>query len=368
MKKSTIALLLVLALSLALLAGCGSTNSGQTAGGSGSSGGADAYNPQTIDEVDWDREPAFHAIVAAEVLEGTLGYNSLHHGLEWAEKQSNGKFTFEMSLNGALVGNADMVDGLYSGIIQIGNGKAFINSSFAPELECLTYPGYYAGSWEDYPEFLKKATEACNEIYADFGLHEIGSDIPNGTIFLFNDVLIRKPEDMKGLIVRVSGGSLATSVEAWGGSPTVIALGDVATALERKTVDGMITGTGIVNDFSLYDISKNATFTTFHEGYSNMMCTQEYWDKLTRGQQLLLEGFVEKTVQYNYEETAKLEAGYVEKFKAAGCNVAVLTAEECAPFAEACLPLYEAFAAKTSEKGMKLLKVVYECNGWDWNY
>ena len=257
-----------------------------------------------LEGVDWSQEPELHAVVAAEVVEGTLGYNSLKYGLDWAVEKSEGKFTYELSLNGALVGNADMVDGLYSGIIQIGNGKAFINASFAPELECLTYPGYYAGSWEDYPAFLEAATEVCNEIYADYGLHEIASDIPNSTIFLMNDVLVQKPEDLKGLIVRVSGGALASSVEAWGGSPTVIALGDVATALERRTIDGMITGTGIVNDFKLYEISKNATFTTFHEGYSNIMCTEEYWNNLTEAQQKLLEGFVKETVKYNYEETA----------------------------------------------------------------
>ena len=65
------------------------------------------------------------------------------------------------------------------------------------------------------------------------------------TIFVFKKHQVRKPEDLKGMKIRVAGpGVYQEIVRSLGAEPTVIPAIEMGSALERGVIEGMITSPG----------------------------------------------------------------------------------------------------------------------------
>jgi TRAP-type transport system periplasmic protein len=62
---------------------------------------------------------------------------------------------------------------------------------------------------------------------------------PAGSLFM-SKLAIRKPEDLKGLRIRHNGPVGAAQLAAWGASPVAVPPAEVADAMEKGTIDGMI--------------------------------------------------------------------------------------------------------------------------------
>jgi TRAP-type transport system periplasmic protein len=121
---------------------------------------------------------------------------------------------------------------------------------------------------------------------------------------------ITKAEDFKGLKMRVPEVPMYIDFyKALGVLPTPMAITELTTALQQKTVDGQDNGAIITYDLGLYQFQKYATKA--QQIYSGMqMClSKKTWDKLTPEQQKIVAAAAKKAadiqVKVNRENVSK---------------------------------------------------------------
>ncbi len=78
-------------------------------------------------------------------------------------------------------------------------------------------------------------------------------------IFIMKDKQIRKPEDLKGLKIRVAGATAAEVAESLGATPVQMPINEVYNSLQTGLIDGVITGASTLSDFKLDEVANSFT-------------------------------------------------------------------------------------------------------------
>jgi TRAP-type C4-dicarboxylate transport system substrate-binding protein len=83
------------------------------------------------------------------------------------------------------------------------------------------------------------------------------SSEPN--IMIMREKVIRKPEDLAGLKIRVAGATAGKVVEALGAVPVQMPINQVYQSLETGLIDGVFTGSSTLDDFKLDEVANAFT-------------------------------------------------------------------------------------------------------------
>ncbi|MDR0469520.1 MAG: TRAP transporter substrate-binding protein DctP [Peptococcaceae bacterium] len=370
MFKKLICIVVVSLLCVLSITGCGSTGSTGGSGGGGSSNFKKPDKPLDLDfsSIDWSSQPEIRIIWAIAQSANSAGGQNITIAMQDIGEKTGGKVRFELSGDAVLVDEAGMLEALESGLCQIVKQTPSVNVGLIPELECLVYPGFYNGNLERFAEFNRAIQPPIADIYKDHGFKQFSPN-PTGTSgLLIKKMQITKPEDLKGMLLRASGASLAKVIETYGASSTVLGLGDVPTALDRGTIDGLFSSTSMMIDMHFTEVAKNLTVLAFREMLGDYSMSQKWYDSLTPEMQAVIDYYGDKYFDVVISRVDVTERENIEKAKSEGVNVLELTAEQSQPFADALKPLFEDFGKRTSDKGRALLKVIYDYNNWNWAF
>jgi TRAP-type C4-dicarboxylate transport system substrate-binding protein len=115
------------------------------------------------------------------------------------------------------------------------------------------------------------------------GVHIVGfATLGESSGVVSGKKLIKKPSDMKGLLMR--GGNLGMQwfAEALGAVPTFVSSSELYTALERDTVDGALTAHQSIRQSKWYEPAPNITSVLFCTGSSfAIVANVNKWNKLS---------------------------------------------------------------------------------------
>ena len=370
--KKFLTVVLATLLCVSLLAGCGGSSSGggATSGGSTSSSFVKPANPLDLDfdAIDWSKQPEVRIIWAIAQSANSAGGQNITIAMGDIGEKTGGKVKFELSGDAVLVDEAGMLEALESGLCQIVKQTPSVNVGLIPELECLVYPGFFSGPLDRYEDFNRAIQGPIAAIYEDHGFKQFSPNPTGTSAFLIKKQQVLKPDDLKGMLLRASGASLAKVIEQYGASSTVLGLGDVPTALDRGTIDGMFSSSSMMVDMHFTEVANYMTVLTFREMLGDYSMSQKWYDSLTPEMQAVLDYYGEVYLQTVISRVDVLEMDNLLKAQGEGTSVVWLSAEESKPFADALIPLFEDFGQRTSDKGRDLLKVIYEYNGWTWSF
>jgi len=110
----------------------------------------------------------------------------------------------------------------------------FINQPFAMEDETMAQPG-----------IAEEMIGMMQTLVQPSGLHILALMRGADSIFIFKNRQIRKPEDLKGLKIRVAGeGVFQDIVRSFDAEPVVLPPAESTSAVERGVVDGVLTSPG----------------------------------------------------------------------------------------------------------------------------
>lgn len=120
----------------------------------------------------------------------------------------------------------------------------------------------------ELPGSVKPGTTGHDMIWNAFDAH-LASEYP-GTkplalwvsepnIIIMKDKMVRTPDDLNGLKIRVAGAVAAEVVEALGATPVQMPIPQVYNALQTGLIDGIITGASAVSDFKLHEVANSYT-------------------------------------------------------------------------------------------------------------
>lgn len=242
-----------------------------------------------------------------------------------SSQMGNARETMELLQNGAL----DMTKGSASDLESFDNIYAIYNLPFL---------------FKDQAHFNKvvfgQVGKEIMESTKDKGFFALSAYVA-GTRSFYTKKPITKPEDLKGLKIRVQASPTTIKmVELMGGSPTPVSFGEVYTAMQQGVVDGAENNvpswvqTRHIEIANVFSEDEHASIPDF------LVISTKTWNKLTSEQQEILTTAVKNSEEYQQKLWDKIDSDIRAQAKAMGGEIVKV---DKVPFRAAVQPLFDEF-------------------------
>ncbi len=358
--KKALSILLVLLL-VASLAACGGKATPSPSPSAQPSTPAETATPSApagsgginLDNV---RERTF--ILAHGIPAQAMTGQQYHAFAEAVKELSGGKMIVEEKVGGTLVTDTETLDAVMDGTVDFVHSMGSYITGQIPNIAPLCIYGYFSGTSDEWLEFADAIRDTVSEIYAEHGIHFVGSLYQGSAVIVNTHKLIKTPDDMKGEFFRASGTWISKSIQAWGATPTTIPLADLTTAFERNTVQGTATGWNIAVPFKLYEVAKNFTFTDIGEGYAALLMNGDTWNSLNDDEKAVITEAGKIFEKKSVEIALGLREEYAKTVEEAGINTYTLTEAEQKAFTDLSTALFDEVKNEVTGPGLKLIEIL----------
>lgn len=177
------------------------------------------------------------------------------------EARSKGRIKVEIYPTNQLGQIPATVEGTALGTIEVTAPASGFIVGFEPRFQVFDAPGLFSDMAHAQHVF---ADPEVRKRLAAFGNSKGMEPIavwPHGPLMLLSHKAIRKVDDFKGQKIRVPGAA-PLQVEPFkklGASPVSMPLGEVLSAMQNRTIDGLIASATVFTAFKYYDLAKGLT-------------------------------------------------------------------------------------------------------------
>lgn len=272
------------------------------------------------------------------------------HFAELVEEASGGNIKITVFPNSQLAGGSQPknIEMLAMG----GNFElAFFSGSVLGNIDERFLTHQIPFIFEDYATVNKYHDSTGGEFYAKMleekGLVYLDSH-HNGFRQLTNSKHeVTKPEDLKGMKIRVPNGEVyIKTLGAFGADPVAMNWSEVFTALQQGTIDGHENSFKTIDASKIYEIQDYVTeWNWSYDGYW-ILSNQKDWNKFSDATKELLMEKAHEAATLSRKEFEEAEGGFKDKFIESGTKVNTLTEEQRAEFVEIARPIQEYFIEK----------------------
>jgi TRAP-type C4-dicarboxylate transport system substrate-binding protein len=212
-------------------------------------------------------------------------YDDLYPGIQTfvdtVSAASGGRLACDMFDSGTLLGAEQLLPGLLLGVADVMfQTSSYVSSSY-PVLGAMELP---FGA-EDFAKQRRALAPdgplyaLVNEQLAGQGVRLLGG-MPCTFEYLWTvDRPVLTPEDVRGLRIRVAGEIEGETVKALGGAPVFMGSSEVFEALERGTIDGLMSYLGTVVSRDLQEIVRYGTRAHFGAYTVDAYCRTEWYSE-----------------------------------------------------------------------------------------
>jgi TRAP-type transport system periplasmic protein len=264
---------------------------------------------------------------------------------KYINENSNGEIEVQVFPMGQLGGERSMTEQVQGGTLHMTAVTAGVLANFVPEMGIIELPFIYPSREAAYQTLDDAEVKARFASFCD----------PKGFVFIgyteneFRDMTnskgpIRKPEDLQGLKIRVIESPVfIDTFKALGANPTPLPFPEIYNALQQKVIDGQ--DNPIFTSFMMKftEVNKYATLTSHILTECPVVVNKRFWNSLKPEQQKLFQEAAKVQVKVNREENAKNRVKALEKVKAQGVDVVVLTDAEKEAFKRAVQPVLDKY-------------------------
>jgi C4-dicarboxylate-binding protein DctP len=224
---------------------------------------------------------------------------------EVAEQKSDGRITVEVYPNSQLYGDEDELQALQSGAVQMLAPLTSKFTTMTPEFQVLDLPFLFEGP-DDVRRLFSRDAAIGQVIYSNEQLIKNNIQViglwDNGFTQLTANREIVKPEDMKGLKVRIQPADVIRSyMEAWGANPTSMAWAEVYNALQQGVIDGQENTYSNIYSAKLHSVQSHLTESNHHYLGYVLAINKEFFDNLPEDLQLAVTEAADEATAYNRE-------------------------------------------------------------------
>ena len=333
-------------------------------GGSGNSTAA-----STASSAAASTAPAGDAAAAASDPKVTLVYAEVNpldtivgqtgsHFKEKVEELTGGSVVVDVQASGVLGSENDVLDAILGGStsIDISRISAFALTSYGcNKSKLLSIPFTFenrAHFWnfansDLAPEFLNEPQELGLPVRGVFYGEE-------GFRHFFTVNPVSGIDDFKGLKLRVSNDPVMNGmVEGLGANPTVVAFGELYSALQTGVVDGAEQPIANYKSNAFPEVANNLILDGHTLGAVQAVITDNAWGKLTANQQAAVMAAAADTQKFNADLSETAENKVLEELRSSGCNV--VDVDDKTPWQEACAKVIKDNTSDQAELYQKLL-------------
>ena len=263
---------------------------------------------------------------------------------EEVEARSNGSIKIDLQASGVLGSENDVLDTMLGGggTIDISRISAFALTSYGGQKSMLLSLPYIFTSRNHFWNF------ATSDLAQEFLLEpsENGTGVrglyygEEGFRHFFTSYEISDINSFKGKKIRVSNDPIMNGlVEGLGASPTVVAFGELYSALQTGVVDGAEQPIANYKANAFPEVAPYMILDGHTLGAIQVIITDEAWNKLSPEQQDILVEAGKVASAYNREISEEKENEVLEQLKADG--VTIIEVEDSTPWQEAVKPVIE---------------------------
>jgi tripartite ATP-independent transporter DctP family solute receptor len=236
------------------------------------------------------------------------------------KSDTNGEFDIRFFPNSQLGGDLEVLSQLRSGAVQFYPLAGAQLSTLVP-IASLNGVGF---AFNDLSEIWKAMDGDVGTL--------VRNALSNSGLFVFNEMFdngfrqittgskpIEKPEDLKGVHIRVPPSPLSTSLfKAFGAAPQSISFGEVYTALQTKLVDAQENPLSLVDTGKFYEVQKYVSMTNHMWDGFWILANNAFWQKLPPAtRDIVMKRFREAALAER-DDLAKMNDSVVAKLKASG--------------------------------------------------
>ncbi|MDQ7783980.1 MAG: DctP family TRAP transporter solute-binding subunit [Desulfomonilaceae bacterium] len=274
---------------------------------------------------------------------------------EYVKDKTNGAIEIKTFPFGQLGSETSLTEQVQSGTLDMASITTAVLQNYVPEVAVVDLPFVFpsreaAYATLDDPEVQEKL----------FGFLPKKGFVGIGwTENEFRDITnskreIRKPEDLKGLKIRVMKSPIyIDTFKALGASPTDLPFPEIYSALQNGTIDAQENPLLTSILIKATEITKFVTDTDHILTECVIIVTPELWDKLTPEQKQIFRDAAKTAIKVNREENAKLMTSLpksgisVEQYcKENNVKVTTLTPEERQAFKDAMKSVWATYREK----------------------
>ena len=289
---------------------------------------------------------------------GEIANDMFNELAERVGKRTNGAVTLRMFPSEQLGKEADLVQQVKTGALDMSAPSMAVMSSLVPALEMASGPFLWK-DWKEAETVLRGP--AFDPQWAE--LRDKHNIMPVTRVFYwgwrnftFTDREVRKPEDMAGLKIRVPESPIwVEMVRAFGASPTPIPFGEVYTALQQKTVDGQENPIPTIFSRKFYEVQGVLTMSRHMLQNNTIVINKSSLARLSaENQKILLEEAAAISAK-NTELQQGRETSMLEDIRKTG-KTKIIDEPDRAAFQAKVEPAYAKLEARWGADNLKRLK------------
>lgn len=251
------------------------------------------------------------------------------------KERSGGSIVIDVFPNDTLAGGNSTkgVEYIASGGADLGAYATSVLANLEPKISVATIPWSFT-SYQDARETIDSTGGAY---YAGLleakGITYLGS-FHNGFRQLTNSKrAVTKPEDLKGLKIRVPGSAVYMNVfKVLGANPTAMSWSEVFTAIQQGTIDGQENGCSITKSAKMDEIQSYMTIWNYSYENDLFIANTKIWESLGEDTKQLLRECAVDACNWGRDHLEAEEEQLILGFREAGMQVDVLTEDQLASF------------------------------------
>ncbi|GAB4171641.1 MAG: TRAP transporter substrate-binding protein [Rhodocyclaceae bacterium] len=281
-----------------------------------------------------------------------------------AEERTKGRVKVEVYPNSQLYKDKEEMEALQLGAVQLlAPSLAKFGPLGVPQFEVFDLPYIF----DNYAE-LHKVTQGPIGAGLLARLEPKGvkglAFWDNGFKIMSANKPLRKPEDFKGLKMRIQSSKvLDAQMRALGANPQVMAFSEVYHALQTGVVDGTENPPSNLYTQKMHEVQKYATLSDHgYLGYA-VITNKKFWEGLPADIRTILEGAMRDATKYaNDIARAENENALAEVKKSGKTEIITLTPQEKAAWKKALVRVHRDHESRI---GKDLIQSIYKQSGFD---
>ncbi|WP_323026456.1 TRAP transporter substrate-binding protein [Castellaniella sp.] len=209
--------------------------------------------------------------------------------VELVKAKSHGEIDIKPYYSGALGNDVQVTSALQGGTIEFTVPQTTTLTGMVKAYEILDFPFLFKNSEQAEKVLDGPVGQKLLETLPAHGLVGLAY-WENGFFNATNSKHpIAKAEDFEGLKFRsIQAKITQETIKALGANPVPLAVPELYTALETRTIDGQGTPNAVIAALKLYEVQKYLSITRHSYGAFIPLVSKAFWDKLTPEQQQIL--------------------------------------------------------------------------------
>ena len=232
------------------------------------------------------------------------------------KEKTGGKVEVQVFPSSQLGNQRDLVEGTQFGTIDFTMTSTAVLGNFLPQAAVFDLPFIF----RDVQHAYKALDTVGMEIAEKLQGMKLLAYYENGVRHMTNSKRpIRKPEDMKGLKIRVMEQPIYIEmIKALGGNPTPMAFGELFTALQQGVVDGQENPAAHIYTARFFEVQKYISLTAHTYSAEPMLVSLAAWNKLPKDLQEKIQAAANESRDWQRDLCRQLEEGYWTKIQESG--------------------------------------------------